>query len=66
MPKYPDVRVQLTGNDGNVFVVIANCKKAALQAGIPENEVGEFTNKVFAADDYDHVLRICMEYFNCE
>ena len=55
-------KVQLTKNDGNVFVVIGICSKA-LKAVDPATEK-IFVKKAFAAQTYDEVLRLAMEY--CE
>lgn len=33
-PKYPDVTVMLTGQDGNAFAVLGRCREAALEAGL--------------------------------
>lgn len=59
MSKY-DVCVQLTGQDGNVFSIIGRVSKALKKAG--ENEAAnEFINAAMDCEDYNAVLRLCME-----
>lgn len=53
--------VQLSGEDGNVFSIIARVGKALKRAGQPEL-AEEFSNKAFDAGSYDEVLRLCDEY----
>ena len=63
-PKYPDVTVQLSGCDGNVFGVIGKVSKAIRQKS-PE-QAATFTSKAMSSESYDDVLRLCMEYVNVE
>jgi len=61
--KFPDVSVRLAGVDGNAFVIIGVCSKAARKAGVPDAEIEAFQAE--ATDgDYDHMLRTCMKYFD--
>jgi hypothetical protein len=53
--------VQLTGEDGNVFSVIARCTKALRRAG-EEEKAKEFEKKAFESESYDAVLRLAMKY----
>lgn len=34
MPKYPNIEVQLTGQDGNAFYIIGTCLQAMRRAGV--------------------------------
>ena len=54
--------VQLTGTDGNVYALMGRCSRALKQAGLADKaeEMVERINK--EAEDYDHALRIMMEY----
>ena len=58
--KFPDVTVQLTGEDGNVFGVIGRVAKALKRAGHVEG-AAEFTAAAFASKSYDEVLRLAMQ-----
>lgn len=60
--KYPDVKVQLSGGDGNAFVVIGICTKAAKRAGVPKSEIDTFMNEMMSGD-YDHLLRTAQDWF---
>jgi hypothetical protein len=60
-PRYPDVVVQLTGNDGNAFTILATIQKALKRAGVEKSEIDAyFTDST--AGDYDHLLRTAMEW----
>ena len=54
-PKYPDVHVQLTGEDGNAFVIIGCVRRALRRSGASDEELAEFTEEA-TSDDYDNVL----------
>ncbi len=57
------VEVQLSGNDGNAFMVLGSCSKAARRANIDKQEIDKFTQEAMMGD-YDHLLRTCMKYFD--
>jgi len=61
--KYPNVHVQLVGQDGNAFAVMGACAKAARKAGVPKNEIDEFFKEA-TSGDYDHLLGVCMQWFD--
>ena len=63
--KYPEVQVQLTGNDGNAFAILGNCQKEARRAGLTKDQIDEFMNEAMAGD-YDHLLQTCMKYFEVD
>lgn len=60
MPRYPDVEVQLTGHDGNAFMVIGRVCRALDKAGYKEASK-EFAQEAMSGD-YDHLLRTAMDY----
>lgn len=53
--------VQLSGEDGNVFSIIARVGKALRKSDQPEKEK-EFRDKAFKAESYDEVLQLAMKY----
>lgn len=55
--------VQLSGQDGNVFNLIAICSKALKRAGL-EDQAKEMTNKAMNSGSYDEALQIMMQYCN--
>ena len=57
--------VKLTGEDGNAFAIIGRCSKALKRAGLPE-QATEFCGKAMAADSYNKVIQLAMEYCDVE
>ena len=54
-PKYPNVEVQLSGEDSNAFMIIARTRKALRRAGVSEQEILEFSAEA-ESGDYDNVI----------
>ena len=54
-------KVQLVGQDGNVFNLLGICTKALKRAGQYE-EAQELQKRVFASQSYDEALVLMMEY----
>ncbi len=63
-PKYPDVEVQLSGEDSNSMFIIGRVRKALRGADVPKNELDAFTEDAMSGD-YDHVLQTCMSWVTC-
>ena len=59
--KYPEISVQLTGQDGNAFVLIGLVRQALRRAGVAKAEIDEFVREAMSKD-YDHVLQTCMKW----
>jgi hypothetical protein len=57
--------LQLTGQDGNVFMILGLAKRAAKKAGWDAERIAEFLTEA-KSGDYDHVIQTCMEYFDVE
>jgi len=57
--------VKLTGEDGNVFIIIGKVSRALKDAG-ETVKAKEFTEKSFLASSYNEVLKICAEYVEIE
>lgn len=60
-PKYPNVKVQLTGGDGNAFAVIGAVTKAMRRAGCSNEQIEEFRADAMSGD-YNHLLATAMRY----
>jgi len=60
-PKYPDVEVQLTGEDGNAFAIMGAVGKALRRAGVSKEEIDQF-NKEAMSGDYDNLLQTAMKW----
>ena len=63
--KYPQVKVELVGQDGNAFAILGRCFKAARRAGLTPEQIKEFEEEV-TSGDYNHLLMTCMDYFDCD
>jgi hypothetical protein len=64
---YPEIKVALTGEDGNVFSIIGRCRRAvrlwARKNDVdPEPIIDAFT-KDATSGNYDHALQTVMRYF---
>lgn len=62
-PKYPNIRVRLTGKDGNAFVLLGIMQNALKKCGVPKTEIDEFLEDAMS-DDYNHLLTTCMKWAN--
>lgn len=51
--RYPKVRVQLSGEDGNGFMIVARVRKALRKAGVKEAELDEFVAEATGGDYSD-------------
>ena len=61
MTKYPEIEVQLTGNDGNAFAVMGAVKRALKRAKVSADEISEYTEQSMSGD-YDYLLRVAMSW----
>jgi hypothetical protein len=59
--KYPQIEVELSGQDGNAFSILGKCTKAMRRGGIPKDEIDKFVAEA-TAGDYDHLLQTCMKW----
>lgn len=60
-PKYPDVEVQLSGEDGNAFFIMGRVARALRDAGIKQPEIDAYQAEAMSGD-YDHVLQTTMRW----
>lgn len=60
-PKYPDIHVQLTGQDGNAFTMITRVMGDMRAAKVPVEERDAFMAEV-TSGDYDHVIQTIMRW----
>ena len=63
MPKYPDITVELVGQNGNAFNILGICLRAMRQAGLSKEERDAF-QKEATSGDYNHLLITCTEWFD--
>jgi Domain of unknown function (DUF4314) len=60
-PRYPDVQVQLSGEDGNAFAILGRTAAVLRQAGVPPEEIDIFFAEA-TSGDYDHLLQTIMAW----
>lgn len=61
--KYPKIKVQLTGMDGNAFAIMGAVAAALRKAGVPAAEISQYREESMSGD-YDNVLRTAMSWVN--
>lgn len=59
--KYPNIEVNLIGQDGNSFVILGLVKRALLKNGVSGDETNEFMQEAMSGD-YNHLLTTCMDW----
>lgn len=64
-PKYPDVKLDLTRVDGNVFSIIGAVRVALKNAGL-RDAAKEFTEAAMQSKSYDDVLQLVMNTVSVE
>jgi len=62
MAKY-DVDVQLTGNDGNAFAIMASVSSALRDAGATKEELSQYRQESMSGD-YNNLLRVAGDWVN--
>lgn len=62
--KYPYIKVQLSGEDGNAFAILARCNRAGREAGLDPDELEKFEFEATSAD-YDNLLQTALRWFRC-
>jgi len=65
MPKHNEIRVQLSGINGNAFLVLGRVMKALRRHGISAQEIESFKEEA-TAGDYDHLLRTAMAWVDID
>jgi hypothetical protein len=58
-PLFPFVRVQLVGEDGNAFSIIARVQRALIRAG-QRDAADAFVAQATESESYDALLRLVM------
>jgi hypothetical protein len=62
-PMFPQIKVDLSGADGNVFNILAACTKEAKIAGLRQDVINDFFVEALSGD-YDHAIQTCMKWFD--
>jgi hypothetical protein len=58
-PKFPDVFVQLSENDGNAFAILGAMHRGLKKGGATQEQIAEFDAEAMSGD-YDHLLQTCI------
>jgi hypothetical protein len=61
MTKYPEIEVQLTGQDGNAYAIMGAVQKALRKAEVSKEEIDEYLKESMSGD-YNHLLRTAMAW----
>lgn len=62
---HPEIVVDLSGRDGNAFVLLAAVRQGLRRGGIPKDEIDQFFTEA-TSGDYDHLLQTCMKWVTVE
>jgi hypothetical protein len=60
-PKYPDIEVQLTGQDSNAFMILGLVQRALREADVDKDERDAFMDEA-TAGDYNNLLQTAMRW----
>ena len=61
MPRFPEVKVQLVGEDGNALFILGKVRAALQKAGVSKVDIEEYTEEA-TAGDYNDLLMTTMEW----
>ena len=64
-PKYPEIEVELIGQDGNAFAILGNVMRAMRQAKVPNTEIDAFlldgrTPREVVSEDPEAVVTLAL------
>ena len=65
-PKYPQVNVNLVGEDGNAFSTLGRCRQAMKSSGIYTEELWQEFHDEATSADYNHLLQTVMKWFSVD
>lgn len=61
--RHPEVEVQLTGEDGNIFFILGAVRKAMRRSGtVLPGEIEAFTSELTNSESYDAALQVVMRW----
>ena len=63
--KYPNIIVQLTGEDGNAFYILAKVTLALNKNKVSPDEIEKFLKEA-KSGNYDNLLVTCMNWVTVE
>ena len=65
LPKYPEITIQMTGEDGNGMLIVSRAARLLMHNEVDREEVDAFRAEALGGD-YDHLLRTIMRWMNTE
>ena len=60
-PLYPEIEVELSGQNGNAIVIVGLVARALRRNSVPATRVDEFREEAMSGD-YDKVLQTAMKF----
>lgn len=63
--KYPEVVVELVGQDGNAFYIMGAVSKALRKHGVDKTEIDEYMTESMSGD-YDNLIRTALRWVSVE
>lgn len=61
--KYPNIKVKLTGRDGNAYAILGRVSGARRRAGVTKTEIDAFFKEA-TSGDYNNLLATCCRWVN--
>ena len=61
MPKYPNIKAKLIGQDGNAYAIIGTVKQALRKGNVPQNDIDEFVVEAMSGD-YNNVITTALKW----
>ena len=61
MPKYPNIKAKLIGQDGNAYAIIGTVKQALRKASVPQNDIDEFVVEAMSGD-YNNIIVTALKW----
>ena len=62
--KYPNIKVKLTGENGNAFFILGRINNIMKRNKLPKTEIDLFMQEAISGD-YNNLLSTCMKWFDC-
>jgi hypothetical protein len=60
-PKFPNIEVRLSGEDGNAFAILGRVQRALRKAGVTQEEVSAYMDEA-TGGTFEHLLRTTMAW----
>lgn len=65
LPKYPNVHIQLGGQDGNAFSILGRAVMAMRRGKCTQEQIDAYLTEA-KSGDYNHLLVTTMDTVNCD